>query len=82
MEKEISKLVKDIKKDKKVMVIMLFGSYATRKTKPLSDIDIAVIVKEPDSDIEAEISGFSSNKFDVVNFHKMPLYSKLRCLEH
>ena len=82
MNKEISKLVSDLKKHKKIMAIILFGSYATKTNKPISDIDIAVIVKDPDKDIEAEISGFSSNKLDVVNFHRLPLYIQFEVFKH
>lgn len=82
MKKEINVLVEDIKKHPKVVGIILFGSYVKKKLKSLSDIDIAVIVKNPDKSVEADIASFSSNVFDVVNFHKLPLYIQfevLRC---
>ncbi|MDI6855586.1 MAG: nucleotidyltransferase domain-containing protein [Candidatus Thermoplasmatota archaeon] len=82
MRKGITVLVKDIKKHPKVAGIILFGSYAKKKLKPLSDIDIAVIVKNPDKTVEADIASFSSNVFDVVNFHKLPLYIQFEVLKH
>lgn len=74
MEDEINKIVEELKKYPEVMAIILFGSYAREKLKPLSDIDIAVILKEPDKKLESEVTGFSSNIFDIVLFHRLPLY--------
>ncbi|HEY9246950.1 MAG TPA: nucleotidyltransferase domain-containing protein [Candidatus Methanoperedens sp.] len=45
MENEINKIMEDLKKYPDVMAIILFGSYARKRMKPLSDIDIAVIIK-------------------------------------
>ncbi len=46
MQKLISKL-KNICKDKKIMDIILFGSYIKEKEKP-KDVDVAIIFKEED----------------------------------
>jgi predicted nucleotidyltransferase len=80
-ESNIDIIANELKKYPKVMAIVLFGSYARNKMKPLSDIDIAVLVKDPDKSIEAEIAGFSSNIFDVVVFHKLPLYIQFEVLK-
>jgi predicted nucleotidyltransferase len=48
MKSEIDGIVEDLKKYSEVMVIILFGSYAKGKMKPISDIDIAVMLKNPD----------------------------------
>lgn len=82
METEINKIANDLKKYPKVISIILFGSYIIKKMKPLSDIDIAVIIKDPDKNIEAEISSFSSKIFDVVLFHKLPLYIQFEVLKY
>lgn len=79
---EISKIVGELKKYPKVMAILLFGSYVRKKIKPLSDIDIAVIAKNPDKGIEADIASSSSNIFDVVNFHKLPLYIQFEVVKY
>ena len=71
MKNEIEGLVADLKKYSEVMVIILFGSYAKGKTKPISDIDIAVVLKDPDKSLEAKMSCFSSNIFDVVPFSRL-----------
>lgn len=82
MEKEINKIANELKKYPKVMAVVLFGSYVRKKMKPLSDVDIAVLVKDPDKSIEAEIAGFSSNIFDIVLFHKLPLYIQFEVLKY
>ncbi len=79
---QINKTVKELKEHPKVMAIILFGSYAKGTQKPISDVDIAVIVKDPDKSIEAEVSSFSSNVFDVVNFHRLPLYIQFEVLKY
>jgi len=82
MEKELNKLLGEIRKYPKVEAIIVFGSHAKKKAKPLSDIDIAVIAKRPDKRTESEIAGFSSRVFDVVNFHRLPLYIQFEVLKH
>lgn len=74
MENEINKIAAELKKIPEVMAIILFGSYTRKKLKPLSDIDIAVMLKDTDKKLESEVTGFSSNIFDVVLFHRLPLY--------
>ena len=46
MNKEIEPVVNEIKNIKGVEGIYLFGSYARKKTKPYSDIDICVITEK------------------------------------
>ncbi len=82
MKAEIKKVVDGLKKYPEVAAVILFGSYAKGKAKPLSDIDLAVLVREPDKKIEAEIAGFSSATVDVVNFHRLPLYIQFEVLKH
>ncbi|KAF5426941.1 hypothetical protein C5S39_14255 [Candidatus Methanophagaceae archaeon] len=82
MKSEIEGLVEDLKKYSEVMVIILFGSYAKGKTKPISDIDIVVMLKDPDKSLEAEMSFFSSNIFDVVPFSRLPLYIQFEVIKY
>jgi len=82
MKREIEGIVEDLKKYSEVMVIILFGSYAKGKTKPISDIDIAVMLKDPNKSLEAEMSCFSSNIFDVVPFSRLPLYIQFEVIKY
>ena len=74
MKNDVNKLVKDLKKIKKVEAIILFGSYAKGTEKPISDIDIAVIIKNPDIDTEAKVASSSSDKIQITLFNRLPLY--------
>lgn len=82
MEKEIKDTIKELKKYPEVAAIILFGSHAKGSAKPLSDIDIAVLIRNPTKKIEAEIAGSSSSKIDVVNFHRLPLYVQFEVLKY
>jgi len=66
----------------KVVAIFLFGSYVMGAEKPLSDIDLAVVLKEPDAEIEAEVGSMYSEKFDVVLFHRLPLHIQFEVLKY
>ncbi len=79
MNKEIKSVVDEIKNIKGVEGIYLFGSYARKKTKPFSDIDICVIT---DKDIQKkrreEILSCSSRKIDISIFSDLPLNVRFR----
>ncbi len=77
---EITKIVEDLKKWNEVAAIILFGSYASNKAKPISDVDIAVILKN--EKLEHEIASYSSSVFDIVPFHRLPLYIQFEVLKH
>jgi len=70
----LEKVLEDLKAHPKVIAIYLFGSYAKGCAKPLSDIDVAVIIDKPDPATEAELGSLYSEKLDVVLFHRLPLY--------
>lgn len=46
IKERLPKLVEEFKRDKNIAALYLFGSYAKDKIKPLSDIDIAVLLKK------------------------------------
>lgn len=75
-------LIKQMKAYPKVVAIFLFGSQVKGTKKPLSDIDIAVILKEPDAEIEAEIGSMYSEELDVVLFHRLPLHIQFEVLKY
>ncbi len=80
-ELDIKNVVEKIKKHPKVAAIILFGSYAKNKAGPMSDIDIAVIIKNPDKKTEAEIGSMYSDILDISLFHKVPLYMQYEILK-
>ncbi len=80
---DFDKTIEEIKKHEKVVAIIIFGSSVKCKgeSKPLSDIDIAVIVRDPDREIEAEVGSMSSDRLDVVLFHRLPLHIQFEVLK-
>lgn len=50
--------------------------------KGISNIDIAVIVRNPDKHTKAEIGNLYSLEFDVVLFHRLPLLIQFEVLKY
>ncbi|MDY6985261.1 MAG: nucleotidyltransferase domain-containing protein [Candidatus Thermoplasmatota archaeon] len=80
-EYELNALIEKIKEFPEVLAIIIFGSYAKETAKEISDIDIAVVVRDPDKHIEGEIGSMYSPKFDVVLFHHLPLHIQFEVLK-
>lgn len=78
---ELDEIVKEIKKND-IDAIYLFGSHATGKVKPTSDIDVCVIAKKdiPKEAKEAILSN-SSKKIDIVMFWDLPYAIRFRVLK-
>ena len=77
--KGIDKIIEPFKKNRGVISIYLFGSYARGREKPFSDIDICVIAdKDADRD---EILSHSSKKIDISIFHDLPLSMRFRVIK-
>ncbi|AEH51459.1 type VII toxin-antitoxin system MntA family adenylyltransferase antitoxin [Pseudothermotoga thermarum] len=75
-------VIEKIKGFPEVIAIILFGSYAKGTAKEISDIDIAVVVRNPDKYIEGEIGSMYSPNFDVVLFHRLPLHIQFEVFKH
>lgn len=78
----LNALIEKIKEFPEVLAIILFGSCAKDTAKEISDIDIAVVIKNPDRHIEGEIGSMYSQKFDVVLFHRLPLHIQFEVLKY
>jgi len=76
------KIIEQIKRCPEVIAAYLFGSYVKDTRKPLSDVDIAVILENPDPEIEAEIGSLYSPEIDVVLFHRLPLHIQFEVLKY
>ncbi len=76
------KIIETIKAHPDVIAMYLFGSHAKGEATPLSDIDIAVILENPTSEIEADIGTLSSPETDIVLFHRLPLHIKFEVFRH
>lgn len=84
MEKSLKLLLEHAKKDKNVLAVIVFGSYARKE--PYRDIDVALIAypKEYASkemfNALLEYAGIS-DKLDVHVFQQLPLYIQERVLK-
>jgi len=79
--KVIDKVLKEIKKND-VEAVYLFGSHATGRVKPISDVDICVITKKDISKaIKEQILSNSSKKIDIVIFRDLPPIIRFRVLK-
>ncbi len=77
----LDNLVKEMSKLPYVYGIILFGSEIYGKAREDSDIDIAVITKGLNEKQEIAILGFSSEKFEVSLFNKLPLIVQFRIVK-
>lgn len=79
MNKTINAIVDEIKRERGVEAIYLFGSYAKGKTKPYSDIDLCVITgKNPKRE---SILSNASDKIDTNIFSDLPLDIRFRVIK-
>jgi len=77
--KKIDKIIEPLKKNRDVISIYLFGSYARGREKPFSDVDICVVA---DRDANRDdILSHSSKKIDISIFHELPLTMRFRVIK-
>ena len=76
----------EIIKNKKILGILLYGSYVEERNINRSDIDICVVA--PNEDIYELISQLLQNininakKYDIRVFNELPLYIKIHVIQH
>lgn len=83
---EIEKILTKAKKDESVIAVILFGSYIKSEVKPMSDIDLCLILKENLDDLSMtnkrlEYLNLVSDKFDIHIFQQLPSFIKVRILK-
>lgn len=67
-------ILEKISKKKEVNSIIIFGSYAKNKIKPMSDLDICIIFKKNTKEEKIiNILAYGSDKLDISAYHKLPL---------
>ncbi len=74
---DIDKIAKEIGRIKNVRAVYLFGSYATGKNFPFSDIDLCIIGNLSQKEKYAALSSLSDN-LDISFFEDLPIYIKIR----
>lgn len=76
------KIVRELKKNKLVEAIYLFGSHAKGTQLPFSDVDICVITQKGlPLHAKAGLTSGSSEKVEVTAFWDMPVYIRYRVLK-
>jgi len=82
MKKLLDKLVKKAKKDKDILAVSVFGSYA--RGEPHKDIDVCLFLNRKKTNLQmtnkrlAYLSAFS---FDIQIFQQLPIVIKQRILK-
>ncbi len=72
-------VVSELKKLPEVKAVYLFGSYATGKAKPISDIDICVITeKDIEKSKKLGILSYSGKKVEISLFYDLPISLKAK----
>ncbi|MEW5693897.1 MAG: nucleotidyltransferase domain-containing protein [Candidatus Hydrogenedentota bacterium] len=79
---DINKILETIENNPKVIAVYLFGSYAKNEEKPISDIDLAVILRDYNKEDEAEIGSLYGKDIDLVLFHRLPLHIKFEVFKY
>ncbi len=83
-DKNIQSIIQSAKKDRSVLAVGLFGSYA--RGEPHRDIDVCLFLK-PDRYAPLALSRFRlhhilpNEKYDVQIFQQLPLYIRKRILK-
>lgn len=85
MENKLLKpLIKKAKKDKNVLAVALFGSYA--RNEPYRDIDVCIFLKKKLSNLKMtekrlKFLSISNSKLDIQIFQQLPIYIRIRILK-
>jgi predicted nucleotidyltransferase len=87
MEKELKRILEKARKDKDVLAVTLFGSYARKRTLPSSDIDVCLMLKPKRlsslfiSNKKLEYLSMVSSKYDIQIFQQIPVFIRVRILK-
>lgn len=86
MENKLNKIKENIltklKKIPEVKAVYLFGSYANRKEKPISDVDICVITERGITKFKKlEILSYAWKNIDISIFWDLPIAIKSKVLK-
>ena len=77
----VQRVIAEVQQHPKVVAIFLFGSWARGQQMPISDIDIAVLLDNPDRRDEADIGSMYSQTIDLVLFHRLPVRIQFQVLK-
>lgn len=78
---DVPAIAVEIAKIKGVKAIYLFGSRATGRALPMSDVDICVITEKENEKVESKIIGYGTENLDVSVFRFLPIAIQYRVLK-
>ena len=82
--KKLGPIVKRAKKDKDILGVMVFGSFARGEARPSSDIDVCLILHPKFSGNfskkKLEYLSLADDKVDIHVFQQLPSYVRVRVL--
>lgn len=78
MNEIVETILNKLKRIRRVRAVYMFGSYATGRQLPFSDIDICVIGEALGRRERSEICALSSEKIQISIFDELPIYIKFK----
>ena len=81
LSETVQRVIAEVQQHPKVVAVFLFGSWARGEQMPLSDVDIAVLLDNPDKRDEADIGSMYSPTIDLVLFHRLPVRMQFQVLK-
>jgi hypothetical protein len=80
----LTKLVEDVKNDRDVLAVILFGSEARGEARAGSDVDVCLVLEDKRLDTlgqsQKRIAYLASYDFDIQIFQQIPLHLRVRVL--
>jgi hypothetical protein len=80
----LTKLVEDVKNDRDVLAVILFGSEARGEARAGSDVDVCLVLEDKRLDTlgqsQKRIAYLASYDLDIQIFQQIPLHLRVRVL--
>ena len=84
-KEKLNGIIRDIKKDKQILAVFLFGSTAREENHKKSDIDVCLVLKAGRYTIKElsrkKLEYLKSYDFDIQVFQQLPIYIKKRIIK-
>jgi len=84
MAGKIEKDFEFLKKNKKILAVLLFGSQASKEAHKRSDIDICIVApnENPKAMLKDVLRKINAENYDMHIFESLPLYIKMSVIEN
>ncbi len=86
VNKELSRVLKQAKKDREIIAVFLYGSFSREEQRKDSDIDLCLVLKESYPKLKFTAKRLEylkrvSEKIDIQIFQQLPLYIRKEVLK-